>query len=84
MLLSTLFLVAQAFRKFQGESEVRDMLTILLEKCFQVCTTDEETTDSKAAFLPSFLQSLASIIKETSMVSHRLFYYWMRKPIMRT
>ncbi|XP_067947444.1 DNA-dependent protein kinase catalytic subunit-like [Watersipora subatra] len=59
---------AAAFRKFQGEEKVRDMLVLLLEKCFQVCVTDEETSESKGAFLPSFLQSLASIIKETTMV----------------
>lgn len=59
----------QAIRKFQGEQEVREMLTILLEKCFQVYTSDEETTDSKMSFLPSFLQSLANIVKHTDTVS---------------
>ncbi|KAF6019588.1 PRKDC [Bugula neritina] len=59
---------AAAFKKFQGEGEVRDMLTILLEKCIQVCTTEDETADSKAAFLPSFLQSLANIVKQIDMI----------------
>ena len=59
----------KAIREFQGEREVRDMLTILLEKCFHVYSSDEETSDNKMSSLPSFLQSLANIIRHADIVS---------------
>lgn len=56
-------------KAFAGDGEVRSMLTLLLEKCYRICSTDDGTTENKMAFLPSFISSLASILKQTQSVS---------------